>query len=229
MSHAIAVSHLADIDHYAAIAVVVLLALYALRTLTGLLLAGLIALSAFTGRGHGQTNRRIADLAQRISPAFLRGTIVAITAASVSVTAGASAHASNTLSATGADRPGISDTRAPIGFESSPKPIVVVPERDGSQTPPAQPMTASPRSHVVKKGESLWSISADALGDRASPGNVARAWPDLYRANQRSIGADPNLVDVGLSLVLPDSLTAANKSPSITTTSTNTTQGCEAR
>jgi len=226
MSHAIAVSHLADIDHYATIAVVALLALYALRAITGLLLAGLIALSAFTGRSHVHTHQRVADLAQRISPAFLRGTIVAITAASVSVTAGASAHASSTLVDARADRPGISATRAPIG--PSAKPIVVVPERDGRQPPPAQPITASPHTHVVKKGESLWTISADALGDRANLTDVARAWPDLYRANQRAIGADPNLVDVGLSLVLPDSLTAANNSPSKTTTSTNTTQGCEA-
>ncbi|WP_062518594.1 LysM peptidoglycan-binding domain-containing protein [Demequina silvatica] len=60
--------------------------------------------------------------------------------------------------------------------------------------------------HVVAPGESLWSITADAL-DTAEAAAVAEAWPALYRANREAIGEDPGLIHPGQRLALPAPLT----------------------
>jgi len=220
---------LASIDRYAAIAALALLATYALRAVAGLLLAGALALFALSGRRQRPSHRHLAKVAQRISPAFLRGTVAALTAASVTMTAGASAHAFSAPPESRADRPAASDTRAPLAGPNAP-PIVAAPERDGTRPePPRSGPRVTPSTHVVAAGESLWTITADALGDRASLGDVARTWPALYRANREAIGRDPNVVDIGLPLLLPDSLRAGQQVPSKTPAPTATPQGCEAK
>ncbi len=56
---------------------------------------------------------------------------------------------------------------------------------------------------VVKGGDSLWSIVAEALGPYASDVDVALAWPGWYRANRDTIGADPNIIHPGQVLQAP--------------------------
>ncbi len=65
---------------------------------------------------------------------------------------------------------------------------------------------SGPRVHVVEPGESLWSITAEALGATAGAAEVADAWPRLYAANRDTVGSDPDLIHPGLRLALPAAL-----------------------
>ncbi len=49
--------------------------------------------------------------------------------------------------------------------------------------------------HVVRPGETLWTIAAEALGD-------ASLWPALFRANRDQI-KDPDALHPGQSLEIP--------------------------
>ena len=57
-------------------------------------------------------------------------------------------------------------------------------------------------SHTVVPGESLWSISEDALATE-DPAAVAAFWPKLYEANRDTIGSDPDLIYPGQLLTIP--------------------------
>lgn len=50
-------------------------------------------------------------------------------------------------------------------------------------------------SYTVKKGDCLWSIAEEQLGD-------GMRWSDLYEDNRAVIGEDPNLIYVGIELQL---------------------------
>lgn len=65
--------------------------------------------------------------------------------------------------------------------------------------------TADPEAGdvVVKSGDSLWGIVAEALGPYSTDVDVALAWPEWYRANRGTIGADPNLILPGQVLHAP--------------------------
>lgn len=66
----------------------------------------------------------------------------------------------------------------------------------------------SPRTVVVRPGDSLWSISEDLLGPGSSdPGRVAAAWPLLHQENRGVIGDDPDRLRPGQELTIPDTLT----------------------
>lgn len=68
---------------------------------------------------------------------------------------------------------------------------------------------ASTSSSVVEVGDSLWSITAEALGPEATDAAVAAAWPVVYRSNTDAIGPDPDVIHPGTRLALPDDLTAS--------------------
>ena len=59
------------------------------------------------------------------------------------------------------------------------------------------------REVTVRPGDSLWSITAAALGPLASDADIAREWPRLYAGNLDAIGANPHFLRPGLVLVLP--------------------------
>lgn len=72
--------------------------------------------------------------------------------------------------------------------------------------PSAAATTGGTPTHVVRPGESLWSIAAQALasaGRDASAPSVAAAWPAWYRANEAVIGSDPDLIRPGQVLSTP--------------------------
>ena len=80
---------------------------------------------------------------------------------------------------------------------------------DASATPAEPPVPELPRgtqSHVVVRGESLWSIAAGVLGEDASTADIANAWPLLYAANADLIGDDPGVIYVGQELTIPGGL-----------------------
>ena len=56
---------------------------------------------------------------------------------------------------------------------------------------------------TVRPGDSLWSIAADGLGAMPSAARIQAEWPRWYAANRLVIGADPNLLRPGASLVVP--------------------------
>lgn len=58
---------------------------------------------------------------------------------------------------------------------------------------------------VVRNGDTLWGIVAEALGPYSSDVDVALAWPQWYSANRTTIGADPNLILPGQVLHAPGS------------------------
>ena len=59
------------------------------------------------------------------------------------------------------------------------------------------------RAHVVRAGESLWSIAGDVLGDGASAARIAREVNRLWQLNSGRIATgDPDLIAVGTKLVL---------------------------
>ena len=59
------------------------------------------------------------------------------------------------------------------------------------------------RFHVVLRGESLWSIANDLLGDRASAARTAREVNRLWELNRDRIATgDRDLLMVGTRLAL---------------------------
>ncbi|RNI23197.1 hypothetical protein EFY87_07115 [Flexivirga caeni] len=57
---------------------------------------------------------------------------------------------------------------------------------------------------VVHRGDTLWSIAAAQLGPHADARAVAAEWPRWYAANRHLIGADPDLLQIGIRLQSPD-------------------------
>lgn len=88
-------------------------------------------------------------------------------------------------------------------------------EARGVAGQPPEPLTASviiPESrpaHTVTAGESLWAISESQLqrtGADSSDAAVDRAWRELWRANESVVGADPDRIEPGQHLEIPEAL-----------------------
>jgi nucleoid-associated protein YgaU len=58
---------------------------------------------------------------------------------------------------------------------------------------------------VVRRGDSLWSITARYLGPSATADEIAREWPRWHDANHDVIGDDPDLIRPGQVLHPPAS------------------------
>lgn len=69
-------------------------------------------------------------------------------------------------------------------------------------------------THTVEPGESLWSITAAALGPDATDAQIVQTWPLVYETNIEPIGSDPSLLRPGAELRLPDALAQARPTPS---------------
>ncbi|MDQ1720443.1 MAG: hypothetical protein QOI26_177 [Pseudonocardiales bacterium] len=90
----------------------------------------------------------------------------------------------------------------PLGWPTDP----TFPTSHSADTPkPASPRPPeSDGDHVtVHHGDSLWSIAANRLGKRSSASDIQAEWPRWYAVNRQLIGADPNLLRPGASLLAP--------------------------
>ena len=79
------------------------------------------------------------------------------------------------------------------GSESTPK------SEDGAEVAALQGLT-----HTVLPGDCLWNIAGEMLGRGASSQEIADLWPVIYSLNKDVIGKDPNLIEPGQVLLLPD-------------------------
>lgn len=106
---------------------------------------------------------------------------------------------------------GSGESSAPRGEPAQPAPDVDKPAPAPDE--PAEDRAAGPSGssteHVVGPGDSLWSITATALGPGATDEQIVRAWPLVYETNAERIGADPSLIHPGDALELPDALAQA--------------------
>jgi nucleoid-associated protein YgaU len=70
--------------------------------------------------------------------------------------------------------------------------------------PPLPAVETSGRVHVVRSGETLWSIAAALLGEGASPGRIATVVDRLWSLNADRIrSGEPDLIMPGERLMLP--------------------------
>ena len=106
---------------------------------------------------------------------------------------------------------GSGESSAPRAEPAQPAPDVDKPASAPGET--AEDRAAGPSGssteHVVGPGDSLWSITATALGPGATDEQIVRAWPLVYETNAERIGADPSLIHPGDALELPDALAQA--------------------
>lgn len=59
------------------------------------------------------------------------------------------------------------------------------------------------RTHVVRTGDTLWSLAAADLSPTADANDVTRRWHRLHQLNRAVIGDDPDLIHPGQRLHLP--------------------------
>lgn len=67
----------------------------------------------------------------------------------------------------------------------------------------APPSPQGPQDHVVRRGESLWSIAERRCGPGAPPARVLTEQERIYAANAAVVGDDPDLLRPGAVLHLP--------------------------
>lgn len=77
---------------------------------------------------------------------------------------------------------------------------VVAPPTAAGRGPSPSPAASTYR---VETGDTLWSIAAAHLPDRATDQQIALAWPRWWHANRAVIGPDPGLIRPGQHLVVP--------------------------
>jgi hypothetical protein len=68
---------------------------------------------------------------------------------------------------------------------------------------PGRPERTVTGAVTVVRGDSLWSISEDHLGPDTDAARLTAAWQAIYRANQRHVGPDPDLILPGTFLQIP--------------------------
>ncbi len=93
---------------------------------------------------------------------------------------------------------------------------LAVPDRATGSAPQAaaRPVVRETRPAVrVRPGDSLWAIASRLLPAGADDARVTAAWHRLHRANLARIGDDPDLIQPGTRLVVPDLRTPDDAAP----------------
>jgi nucleoid-associated protein YgaU len=71
-----------------------------------------------------------------------------------------------------------------------------MPKLDFSDTDVGKQAATKEKTHTVDKGESLWAIAEQELGD-------GKRWREIYDANKDVIGDNPDLIKPGQELKIP--------------------------
>jgi nucleoid-associated protein YgaU len=177
----------------------------------------------------GRVGRLARSVARRITPAVLRRLVVATAGTSILISpvaasagpiaggtatpsaraatpaAGAAAHTLAVTPRLPMDRTGSSASNRPAAPPHSMPPSPSMPplRRAGTLAPAVAPPAGSDARVTVRAGDSLWSIAARRLGRSPSAARIQAEWPRWYAANRGSIGADPDLIRPGASLLVP--------------------------
>lgn len=105
-----------------------------------------------------------------------------------------------------APRPLVSGTAPVLAVQGLPYPDrATLPLQQPAPTAPGPTSPPSPDDArwVVRPGDSLWEIAARDLPAPSSAARIEARWREIYRANRRAIGADPDVIVPGTVLVLP--------------------------
>jgi hypothetical protein len=110
-----------------------------------------------------------------------------------------------------ASEPNHAEAPAPVPAPPQPDPVGVAEVATGSATArvaqsataPRQRARRSDRFHVVQRGESLWSIARDLLGDDVSVARIAYEVNRLWELNSGRIGTGkPDLLLIGTRIAI---------------------------
>lgn len=141
-------------------------------------------------------------LASHLAPRAARRAVVTLLGLSAALTTGtapAAAYDPPQQMATAGLRWGVQ-----AGTEANPLEGLPLPDRPSGAGLPDRPTSdRQPQTVVVRRGDTLWSIAAGALGNDPSIAAIARRWPDWYAANRAVIGDDPDLLLPGTVLEAP--------------------------
>lgn len=137
-----------------------------------------------------------------VDPLWQAQTVATAPVTPSGTTAAASATAQDLL----APAPPVDPKWVPNAPETEPDLLIRQPPRTDQGDPEsgtAESFDPETGDVVVKSGDTLWGIVAEALGPYSSDVDVALAWPQWYSANRTTIGADPNLILPGQVLHAP--------------------------
>lgn len=162
------------------------------------------AITAVTALAAARPRPALQRLFLAVTPLAARSVIgLALGVSALTMSACASTAPPHTLPSTAPAYAASSDA---FDWPSTPTPT---PPPSSAQPPattaPAAPATDLPADgvHVVQPGECLWSIAYELLGPSAPPRDAAYLVDAIYAANSSLIGADPNLLNSGMTLTLP--------------------------
>jgi nucleoid-associated protein YgaU len=171
------------------------------------LLAWLTVSSALTliGTVPGAAGRAAAAIARRVTPTLVRRAVEAALGVAIVGTsfAPAVAHAAPR------QRPAVvREASSDAALSPYDRPYDAAPPTAKPQPVPVDTVSPAGRSErdpavVVRRGDTLWSIAAHALGGEADDAAVDAEWRRWYAANRDTIGANPDLISPGLRLQPP--------------------------
>jgi hypothetical protein len=158
---------------------------------------------------HRWVPRRLGGLVDLVISVGLVGIVLGGTVAPASATAAATSVRSATHPAPGSplEWPGLPVTDSSHHDLRSPD---VSPHARRHARAPVRLVTTAPRLAgsdddfvTVRRGDSLWSLTAARLGPSATDARIAAEWPRWYAANRQVIGPDPSVIHPGQQLRPP--------------------------
>ncbi|MCR6491692.1 LysM peptidoglycan-binding domain-containing protein [Cellulomonas sp. P24] len=175
----------------------------------------MVATACLVARTAGRSWHRGEQAVQRWAPRVVRRTLVSAVAAGVGLGLGGVAQAATldpaaldpatvdlgwTVTAASSVASGTPLASLPAGSVSDvSRAVVTTPAHEAPAASDGVPVG----SHLVRPGDTLWSIAAEHLAPGADDATIARAWPAWFEANASTIGADPNLLHPGQRLQSP--------------------------
>lgn len=152
---------------------------------------------------------------QHIAPKFTRNVLGSLLGTSIALSTSIAASATpvapmdSQASVQSADK-NVQPERTGVEYQSVPNAQwfpeqVSVPMNNliSPKTPPKRESARTGTEVVVAEGDSLWSICAKHLGPQATVEEIATYWPQIYKANERAIGANPDQLMPGTVIELP--------------------------